>query len=143
MPVPREIFLSHASQDASKASEMADELRRHGLPVWFAPAQVAGSQPWQDAIGEALRRCDWFVLLLTPHSVESMWVKRELQYALYHRRFEGCITPVRLAACDVERLSWVLESSILSVDLTQGSAVAWNNLFRTWGIGYQGPLDGG
>jgi hypothetical protein len=42
---------------------------------------VDRAQQWHDEIGAALRRCDWFVLVLSPHTVESIWVKRELLFS--------------------------------------------------------------
>jgi hypothetical protein len=41
-------------------------------------ANIRGAQQWHDEIGTALKRCDWFLLVLSPQSVRSMWVKHEL-----------------------------------------------------------------
>lgn len=136
--IPKEVFLSHASQDATMAEKIARVLRAHGIPVWYAPTNVIGAQQWQDEIGTALKRCDWFVLLLSPAAVESMWVKRELQYVLQQRRYDRRITPVLIEPCDVDDLSWVL-SSIHHVDLTGDGEASWSELLRSWGLGYQPP----
>lgn len=61
---------------------MAEVLKRHGVPVWYSRVNIRGAQQRHDEIGAALRRCDWFAVLLSPHSVRSMWVKRELLFAL-------------------------------------------------------------
>ena len=135
MKPPAEIFLSHASADSSVASKVAGVLRRHGLPVWYAPTNIVGAQQWQDEIGTALKRCDWFLVLLSPSSVESMWVKRELQYALRESRYDGRITPVLIADCDFDDLSWVL-ASIQIVDIKSGDSAGFKELLRTWGIGF-------
>jgi len=83
---PREIFLSHASADRRFADKLARMLRQHGLPVWYSRTHLRGAQQWQEEIGLALRRCDWFVVILSPKSVKSMWVKRELSHALIQKR---------------------------------------------------------
>lgn len=137
MSSPGEIFLSHASADAARAVEIAEVLRGHGIPAWYAPHQILGARQWQDEIGFALRRCDWFVLLLSPAAVESMWVRRELQYALEQKRYDGRITPVVLAPCEFDRLSWVLSLSQM-VDMAQDTADNWKSLLRVWGVGYKG-----
>ena len=108
--LPAEIFLSHASPDREVADRLASTLRRHGLPVWYSPTDIVGAQQWHDEIGGALGRCDWFAVLLTRSSVESMWVKRELMYALRQNRYESHIVPIIIEPCDIERLSWVLPS---------------------------------
>ncbi len=104
----REVFLSHSSHDQKKAKWLRDLLLAHGVPVWFSPHHIRGAQQWQDQIGAALARCGWFLILLSPHSVQSMWVKRELQYALIEKRYEGRIVPLHCKTCDAKALSWAL-----------------------------------
>jgi len=74
--VPEEIFLSHSSADRPFTTKLADVLRRHGIPVWYSDTNILGAQQWHDEIGVALGRCDWLVLVLSPSSVASKWVKR-------------------------------------------------------------------
>ena len=104
----REVFLSHASQDRAHAQKLSDILVEQGIPVWFSPKHIRGAQQWQEEIGKALARCDWFMVLLTPNSVKSMWVKRELNYALIEKRYEERILPLLLKKCRYQDLSWVL-----------------------------------
>ncbi len=75
---PKEIFLSHSNLDRSFADSIAETLRGHGIPVWYSQTNILGAQQWHDEIGEALKRCDWFIVVLSPNSVQSMWVKREV-----------------------------------------------------------------
>ncbi len=82
----REVFLSHASRDQARARRLRELLLAHDVPVWFSPHHLRGAQQWQDEIGAALARCAWFMVLLTPNAVKSMWVKRELNYALIEKR---------------------------------------------------------
>lgn len=91
-------------------SKLAEELRRHGVPVWYSKTNIFGAQKWHDEIGDALNRCDWFVIVLSPDSVESMWVKRELLFALQENRFDNKIVPIVYNSCDYKKLSWVLPS---------------------------------
>ncbi len=106
--LPHEVFLSHSDIDREFAGSLAEVIRRHGIPVWYSQTNILGAQQWHDEIGAALRRCDWFAVVLSPQSVESMWVKRELLYALNHDRFENKIVPIIYQPCDHERLSWTL-----------------------------------
>src|SRR5437870_11218374 len=103
-----EVFLSHASRDHIKARRLREVLLSHGIPVWFSPHHIRGAQQWQDEIGEALSRCDWFTVLLTPHAVKSMWVKREVNYAFIEKRYQNRIVPLLFKKCDYRLLHWVL-----------------------------------
>ena len=133
---PHEVFLSHSSLDGQFATDLSTVLRRHRIPVWYSQTNIVGAQQWQDEIGAALQRCDWFAVILSPHSVESMWVKRELSYALQQNRFENQIVPILYQPSPFERLSWAL-SLFQIVDFTGSFDDACRDLLRIWGIGYQ------
>jgi len=141
MAAPQEAFLSHSSQDDEFVARLADQLRRHGVPVWYSQTDILGAQQWHDEIGAAIGRCDWFLLVLSPHSVESMWVKRELLFALQQERFADRIVPILLQPCGVDRLSWVLPS-FQFVDFQQSFDDGCRALLRAWGLGYR-PVDSG
>lgn len=134
--LPQEIFLSHSSLDRVFTDDLAVVLRRHGLSVWYSQKNIVGAQQWQDEIGAALRRCDWFMVILSPQSVASMWVKRELSYALQKNRFENKIVPIIHQPSDYEELSWTL-SSFQMVDLTQNAQAGYVDLLRVWNLPYQ------
>lgn len=134
--MPSEVFLSHSSQDQEFVSKLANELRRHGIPVWYSKTNILGAQQWHDEIGSALIRCDWFLVALSPRSVESMWVKRELIFALQQKRFENKIIPIIYESCDFERLSWVLPSFQI-VNFQEAFEDGCFNLMRLWGMGYK------
>jgi len=132
---PNEIFLSHASEDKKFAHALAQVLRAHGLPVWFSRTNIRGAQQWHDEIGAALRRCDWFLVALTPRSVASMWVKRELLFALQQNHYENRIVPLLVQPCDHEKLSWTLSLSQF-VDFTGLFDDGCRELLRIWGVGF-------
>ena len=136
--MPQEVFLSHASADRDFADRVADVLRRHGIPVWYSPTNILGAQQWHDEIGAALKRCDWFIVLLSESAVQSFWVKRELSYALQQRRYVDRITPVLMRPCDYEQLSWTL-SALQFVTFSTEFDEGCRSLLRVWGIGYK-PL---
>ena len=135
---PREVFLSHSAKDGRFTSRLAETLRNHHVPVWYSPTQIVGAQQWHDQIGAALSRCDWFVVVLSPRSVESEWVRRELLYALNDIRYKERITPLLYRNCNADRLSWTL-SGFQRVDFSKSFVDGCTELFRSWGMGYQSP----
>lgn len=127
----REVFLSHAVRDHEAAQRLRRILVAHGVPVWFSAHHLRGAQQWQDEIGAALRRCGWFVVLLSPHSVKSMWVRREVNYALIEKRYAGRIIPLMLRSCDYEALSWTLPQ-FQFIDLRSDFRRGCEALLRIW-----------
>ena len=136
--IPKEVFLSHSAADRRLADQIAQTLRRHGISVWYSATNILGAQQWHDEIGAALRRCDWLVVVLTEEAVQSLWVKRELCYALQQRRYLDRITPVMAKSCNIEQLSWTL-SAHQTIDFRPGIDAGFRELLRVWGIGYQKP----
>lgn len=134
---PYELFLSHSRLDRQFATSIAEDVRRHGVPVWYSQTNILGAQQWHDEIGAALHRCDWFAVILSPNSLESMWVKRELVFALKQDRFENKIVPILYQPCDLNLLSWTL-SSFQIVDFTNTYDHGITALLRIWGLGYRG-----
>lgn len=130
-----ELFLSHSSEDADAAERLATTLRDHGVPVWISTRNIIGAQQWQDEIGAALRRCDWFAVLLTPNSIKSMWVKRELMFALQQHRFDTKIVPVILHECDYDGFHWAL-SSFEVINFSSSLERGLTQLLRIWGLGF-------
>jgi hypothetical protein len=132
MKKPREIFFSHASIDRVAADKIVFRLRRVGLRVWYSKTHLKGAQQWQAEIGAALKRCDWFVVLLSPAAVKSKWVERELAYALQHDQYDRHIVPLLLRGCNYERLSWTL-GAIQMIDSTKGPEAGADTLLKLWG----------
>ena len=137
--LPREASLSHASDDREIAGRLAHVLAAHSVPVWYSPRSIVGAQQWQDEIGAALARCDCFLLLLSPNSVRSKWVKRELLYALQDERYDGHILPLLFRSCDLAALSWTL-SQFQMVNFTDDFETGCRGLLRVWGLGLRSNM---
>jgi hypothetical protein len=134
--IPQEVFLSHSSLDRQFADNLAAMIRRHGVPVWYSQTNILGAQQWQDQIGAALRRCDWFVVVLSPQSVNSMWVKREVSFALAENRLDNRITPVQYQLADIRDLHWTL-TLFQTIDFTGTFDAGSTALLQQWGLGYR------
>lgn len=130
---PREAFLSHSSEDRAIAQRIAELLCEHAVPTFYAPANIVGHQQWQDEILKALQRCDWFLVLLSPNAVQSMWVKRETAFALKEKRYEDRIVPLFYRDCNLGTLEWLRLYQFVDfrTDFREGARM----LLRTWGLG--------
>ncbi len=114
------------------ARRIAEMLGDHGVPTFYAPANVIGHQQWQDEILKALQRCDWFLVLLSPDAIRSMWVKRETAFALKERRYEDRIVPLNYRDCGLGPLEWLKLYQF--VDFRAGFSEGARMLLRVWGM---------
>ena len=131
--IPAEVFLSHSHKDRAFVSRVARQLRKNNIKFWYSGRHIIGSKQWHDEIGKALSRCDWFLLFLSPHSVKSPWVKKELLYSLNNARYEERIVPVLFRDCNHGLLSWTLEQ-IEMVDFRDDFRAGCRALLRVWGL---------
>lgn len=134
---PREAFLSHASADRRFATKPADALRAHGIRVWYSRTSIRGAKQWHDEIGQALERCDWFILVLSPSALRSMWVKRELMFVLRASRYNDRIIPITIKRRNPVNLSWVLPG-FQQVDFSRAFRPGCRKLLDIWAIGSRG-----
>ncbi len=130
------VFISHSSKDRDFVVRLARVLKNHNVRYWYSAAHIIGAEQWHDEIGRALRRCDWFLIVLTPNSVRSQWVKHELLFALRDDRYKERIIPLLRKRCKYERLSWTLSES-QRVDFAGNFDVGCHQLLRIWNMAYE------
>jgi hypothetical protein len=76
-----QVFLSHASEDAAVARQVAGALRAGGIAVWIAPESILPGQAYNEAIVAGLRDSDTFAILVSKASNVSKHVAREVGLA--------------------------------------------------------------
>ena len=88
---------------------------------------------WHRDIGEALQRCDWFLVGLSPSALKSIWVERELTYALCEAKYDRAITPLLLRTCNWKRSSWLFGLRGLKlIDFRKSFEDGCRELLRLW-----------
>lgn len=75
------IFISYAREDQDYTRKLADHLHQRGFDVWVDD-RIDFGDDWWDTIVENLRASDALVVVMTPESHKSKWVRRELLLAL-------------------------------------------------------------
>jgi serine/threonine-protein kinase len=77
----RDVFISHAGDDASVAVEVCAMLESRGLKCWMAPRDVAAGSVWDEAILDAIEASLVFLLILSKSANQSQYVKNEVNRA--------------------------------------------------------------
>ena len=102
---PRQMFISHAHEDAEFAHRLAADLAKHGWRVWIAPESILPGEKWVDAIERGLAASGVFVVTLTPAAIRSRWVKTETNAAIALEHREAMrLVPLDVEACDAPLL---------------------------------------
>lgn len=78
------IFLSHSSKDKKFARRLARDLQTTGVSVWIDEAEMFVGDSLIRKLEHAIRNTDFLGVILTPDSIKSEWVQREVEIALNH-----------------------------------------------------------
>jgi hypothetical protein len=78
----KKIFLSHSSKDKFFARRLAEGLRINGIDVWIDEAEIKIGDSLTEKIGKAIETTQYFGVILSENSINSEWVKKELQIAI-------------------------------------------------------------
>lgn len=97
------IFISHSSVDKSFVHRLAIDLVVRNMPVWFDTWEMDTGDSLYQKIYEGIEASDYVIVVLSPSSVASRWVQKELAAALTleERRGRKFILPIRIAECDI------------------------------------------
>jgi hypothetical protein len=101
------VFLSYASEDRELARQLGVKLAKAGLDTWDPAEALFPGDNWALRIGEALEDSEAMVVLISPDSVKSEWVQREIQYALGAPHFKGRLIPVMVRP--TKDIPWILK----------------------------------
>ena len=87
-PKAPRVFLSYSSADKAMAEKLATDLRSHGVDVWYDKWEIQPGDSLRRKIDQGIEGADYFLVLLTPNSLQSEWVQTELDAGMV-RRIEG------------------------------------------------------
>jgi tetratricopeptide (TPR) repeat protein len=131
------VFISHSSADCQFVeNEVIALLNRHQIDYWYSKNDISGGEQWVQGIIKALRDCDWFLVVLSPSSVDAKYVRYEVSWALDHLD-SGRIIPILHRPCEFDKLHFGM-SSIQHIDFTgrQDPRKARTDLLKRWGVDY-------
>lgn len=100
------VFLSHSSKDKPFIRQLAADLTNEGILVWLDEQQIKVGDSINNSINQGLAESDYFVIALSDDSVQSEWVKRELNSALIDEIEEKKVKvlPLKLSECSFPKL---------------------------------------
>lgn len=107
-----DVFLSYKKEDKARAQQIADGLKAEGFDVWWDPRLNAG-ETYDEVIERHLRAARCAVVLWSPRSRESRWVRAEATVAMNR----DALVPIMIEACEPP----IAFTLVQTADLT-----AWN-----------------
>lgn len=82
VPSGQFFFVSYSRADTAQQRKIVAELRARGVNVWVDTENlVPGSPAWEREIERSIRGASGVIVLLSPDSNNSQWVRREISFA--------------------------------------------------------------
>ena len=102
-PKPYDVFVSYASPDRPIASRLTKELSERGYVVWLDAWELLAGHNIAEEVYKGITGSQFAVILLSPHSCESKWVREELTAALMAEieARQVVVLPVKIGECEI------------------------------------------
>jgi hypothetical protein len=84
--VAMHVFMSYSRHDNVFVSRLVGVIERAGHDVWLDTSDIRGSEEWRQSIVSAIRAADVVVLVISPPSMASASVAREVTVAAEEKR---------------------------------------------------------
>lgn len=97
------IFLSHNHADKSFVRRLATDLDNQGISYWLDEAEIKVGESLIEKIRAGIDEVDFVAVVLSPNSVASPWVQREVDVAM-NQEIKGRrvkVLPLMYRTCDL------------------------------------------
>lgn len=96
------VFISHATEDDAFVDQLAAELQQRTGSTGWVDHKIIETGDWTNIVEMALERASVMIVVLSPHAIDSPYVKGEWNHFLKSKRpifplkIEDCRTPLFL-----------------------------------------------
>jgi tetratricopeptide (TPR) repeat protein len=138
-PARHRIFISHSHLDNDFSTKLAQDLRRvladEDAVFYDVLGGLHGGERWWNKIVEELTARNVFLLVLSPDSMNSLWVLREIDVALNENKY---IIPILHRTCSIRADLKILQ--IISFLAPKSYGVAFQEVLGALGLPKEPPL---
>src|SRR5271157_3949881 len=118
------IFISHATADDGFVKRLRKALEGASLPVWVDSRVQTGGDELLADVKEAIEEARAVLVVLSPNTVNSSWVRTEVQLALGVKKRQGDsgykVIPILLPGIEQKALGLWFDKEPLAIKITVG-----------------------
>jgi hypothetical protein len=128
------IFLSHTVADKPFVRKLARDLDNHGIKYWLDEAEIKIGESLIEKIRQGIDEVDYVAVILSPRSVASPWVQREVDVAM-SQEIQGKrvkVLPIMYQSCELP--GFLLGKVYADFTEESGYADAFKRLVESMGL---------
>jgi hypothetical protein len=117
------VFLSHNHEDKPFTKKLSIALKKHGIESWIDEGELGIGDSLIEKIQQAIKSVDYFAVILSPNSVNSSWVRKELEVAMNMEieRKKVFVLPILYKECELPLfLTTKLYADFVGTDTNEG-----------------------
>lgn len=80
------VFVSYSSEDRTLVNTIVQMMKEEQIAYWKAPEMIPAGSSYAREIPRAIKECEVFLLVLSRTSQKSIWVEKEIDSAISHRK---------------------------------------------------------
>lgn len=98
-----DLFISYSTADAAFVARLAQDLNSRGIKVWWDKWMMKVGDSLHQKIDEGITNSAWLGVVLSPNSIHSPWVEKELNSALMKEleQREVFVLPILYKDCPI------------------------------------------
>ena len=105
-----QVFISYSRRGTAFVEQLAADLKTAGLDVWYDLSRLEAGDTWPEEIQFAIDASDKFIIVISPNSIVSKWVRKEFLYASNKKKR---IVPLLYKKCDLPL--WLLDIHFIDI----------------------------
>jgi 5'-deoxynucleotidase YfbR-like HD superfamily hydrolase len=97
------VFLSHSSVNKTFVRRVKNSLEQYKIKTWLDESNIKPGESITESLQKGLVECDVLLIFLTPHSIQSGWVKAEWQsrFAAQISTRKVRVIPLLVELCEI------------------------------------------
>jgi TIR domain len=125
----RVAFISHSSKDKIFVRQLAADLVASGVQVWLDEQRIRVGDSIPENVAQGVAESDFFLVVISSASINSPWVKKELNQALVHEIEKRRVRVMPVLLNKVERPETLREKKY--ADFTESYAKGFEELLES------------
>lgn len=94
MDNPKSVFISYSSKDVDVVSNVVRMLKEAGIKYCKAPEDIPVGSNYAREIPKMISSCEVFLLIISEESQKSIWVEKEIDFAINNKKI---IVPLKIS----------------------------------------------